>query len=214
MNVNDIEFGNPRRYHVSYLNKISYADKFYDQLVKFSPPSNDSKGTREELNEIVTNMEVLEKQPEVIEMFQQYDYNYHLYMQEVFKSLKFEEGAVKVMNDVLADVNPLIFKLKYNFNRPRPHQLARHYKLSLFPYRSYSDDSPSFPSAHAVTAHLFTHVFGNYYPEHYNALDDLAGDVSASRVYMGLNYQSDIDQALFIVEMIKTDKEFNNKYHL
>jgi hypothetical protein len=59
-----------------------------------------------------------------------------------------------------------------------------------------------------------SYILGNWYPKHFSFFLDVAKDVEISRLYMGLNYQSDIDFSYFVSEMIKSDKEFMAKYAL
>jgi hypothetical protein len=104
--------------------------------------------------------------------------------------------------------------LKFYFQRPRPYQLAEHYKLKLFPFDSKSADSPSYPSGHALQSKLICHVLGNHFPEKFDYFERLAKDIEYSRLYMGIHYQSDVDYSLYIAEVIIRDKDFKAKYGL
>ena len=84
----------------------------------------------------------------------------------------------------------------------------------LIKFDSDSSNSPSYPSGHTLQAHLIKYVVGNLKPDKYEYLERFATDVEYSRLYLGLNYQSDNDFALFCVETITKDKEFKQKYGL
>ena len=68
-----------------------------------------------------------------------------------------EEMTIRNIYD---DIYPLILKLKYKYQRPRPYQLAQYYKLKLFPLRSNSVGTPSFPSGHTIQSQLILGVLG------------------------------------------------------
>jgi hypothetical protein len=108
----------------------------------------------------------------------------------------------------------VILKLKYHFQRPRPYQLAQHYKLKLFPFSSVSAETPSYPAGHTFQAALICHVLGNHFPEKFSYFDSLAKDIEYSRIYLGLHYPSDNDFSLYCVETIIKDKDFKARYGL
>ena len=130
------------------------------------------------------------------------------------KGLENEDEVKVLVNDIMEDIKPLLVKLKYHFHRPRPNQLAQYYKLKLFPYQSISADSPSFTSGHAFQGRILTEVLGNRYPKTYSFMQKVFKDISYSRLYMGLHYQSDIDVAIFSADRVLADKEFKQKYKL
>jgi hypothetical protein len=119
-----------------------------------------------------------------------------------------------LVDSIIEDTLPLLIKLKYYHQRPRPFQLADYYKLKLFPYKSFSADSPSFPSGHSFQGKILTEVVGNHYPETYSYMKKLFDDISYSRLYLGLHYQSDIDVGIFCAEKVLELKEFKSKYKL
>jgi hypothetical protein len=124
-----------------------------------------------------------------------------------------EKGA-DLVDKLLDDTLPLLIKLKFYFQRPRPYQLAQQYKLKLFPFDSRSADSPSYPSGHTLQAKLICHVLGNHFPEKFDYFERVAKDVEYSRLYMGIHYQSDVDYSLYISEVIIRDRDFKAKYGL
>lgn len=214
MNIDDIVYGNPVNNHFKFLQTVSYADKFLDQLIEFHPPLNSSDVVKDELNTLTENVAALNEHPEILKKYRMYDANIFKSIEDIFKECGITDDLGPVIDSILEDIVPVIYKVKYHFNRPRPFQLAKYYQLSLFPYKTISGDSPSFPSASAYVADIILEVVGNYYPESYQSLREYAQEIADSRVYMGLNYQSDIDVALFASNLVKTDKEFIKKYKL
>jgi hypothetical protein len=136
------------------------------------------------------------------------------FKQGLIKSGKNETEITELVTSIIEDTKPLLLRLKFHFQRPRPYQLAEYYKLKLFPYSSHSDKSPSFPSGHAFEGRILTEVIGNRYPELYSLMVNLFQDICYSRVYLGLHYQSDIDVAIFCAEKVLDCKEFKKKYKL
>ena len=103
-------------------------------------------------------------------------------------------------------------KLKYKFNRPRPYQLAYPLKLNLFPLRSTSALSPSYPSGHTAQAYVIMGVIGNKNPNIYSMCKKIVDDIAESRVAIGVHYSSDNDFAYEVGEAILKNKKFAEKY--
>lgn len=213
--LDSITWGNPLQKHLPHLvpNK-STLEKHIPELTKFLPPKNSSKATREELNQIVDYLVDVNSDRAVLGRYLTYD-NYSVVKPyaKLITEQKLEDAA-EVVDDLLDDVIPLVYKLKFYFQRPRPYQLAQHYKLKCFPFATRSGDCPSYPSMFVVQAKLISYVLGNHYPQHYDLLDKLANDIEYSRQYLGINYASDIDFSIHIVETIIKDPEFKGKYRI
>lgn len=213
--LDSITWGNPFQKHLPYLeeNKSSL-EKHIPQLIKFTFPKNSSKATREELNQLVDYIEDLKKDEQAQKRYKAYDISLtNVFAQVIIQQNLGEKGA-DLVDKLLDDTLPLLIKLKFYFQRPRPYQLAEHYKLKLFPFESKSDESPSYPSGHALQSKLICYVLGNHFPEKFDYFERLAKDIEYSRLYMGIHYQSDIDYSLYISEVIIKDKDFKAKYGL
>jgi hypothetical protein len=212
--LDQITYGNPTQKQIPYLEEKSPLDKHLPQLMKFGFPLNSSKGCREELNEIVDNIERLKSDPEILKRYKQYDHSLARSLASVVDQNELGDTGADIIDRLLQETLPLIIKLKYHFQRPRPYQLAQHYKLKLFPFDSISANTPSYPSGHTLQAHLICFVLGNHFPEKFQYFDSLANDITYSRNYMGLHYSSDNDFARYCVEVIVADKEFKERYGL
>jgi hypothetical protein len=215
MNLDEITFGNPNIEQLAYIQKESYLDYLFEELSTYTFPKNSSEATKEELNQIVDCIATLEGKEEYIKRYKTYDAHLKKYFIDgLVKGLENEDEVKVLVNDIMEDIKPLLVKLKYHFQRPRPNQLAQYYKLKLFPYQSISADSPSFPSGHAFQGRILTEVLGNRYPKTYSFMQKVFKDISYSRLYLGLHYQSDIDVAIFSADRVLADKEFKQKYKL
>ena len=214
--LDSITWGNPLQKHLPYLEKenVSFLEKHIPQLIKFGFPKNSSKGTREELNLLVDYVDRMKSNPEVLKRYKSYDQSLTKTFADVIIQQDLGEKGADLVDKLLDDTLPLIIKLKFFFQRPRPYQLAEAYKLKLFPYGSISADSPSYPSGHTLQAHLICYVLGNHFPEKFEYFEKLAKDIEYSRLYLGVHYPSDNDYAMYILELITRDKEFKSKYEI
>ena len=215
LNLDALKYGNARREHIELLNTTNYLDKVFTDLTQYAFPANSSNTAKDELNSVRECIDELSQEEKIQKRF--YDYDEGVVI--MFLKYLVSKGATKdeaesLINALNYDVLPIIFKLKYYFNRVRPYQLAFYYKLKLFPFTSYSDGSPSYPSAHAVQAYLFAMVIGDKYPQLYQHVTKFAQDIAISRIYMGLHYQSDVDFAYIVAQKIYDEKEFKLKYKL
>ena len=114
----------------------------------------------------------------------------------------------------MKDIAPLLLKLKYHFQRPRPRQVAQYYKLKLFPYQSFSADTPSYPSGHTLEAYVILNVIANKFPNEYQFCKEMINDIAYSRIYLGLHFATDNDFAKFVGQEILKHPNFTKKYEI
>lgn len=215
MDLDSIVFGNPSQEQVRLLSTDTPLDSLFADLTAFTFPKNSSESTAEELNDIVKGIEKLKLDEAGQKLYRIYDTHLTDFYVRFLAQYKLPEEQTRAkIEEILTDINPLIYKLKYYFNRPRPWQLAAYLKLKLFPFRSTANNNPSFPSGHAVQSRMISEIFGNTYPEIYKDLIEISDEVCMSRVVMGQHYQSDIDVGLYVAECILKQKTVKMKYHL
>jgi hypothetical protein len=216
MNLDFITYGNPTQEQLPYLEKSNFVDSsLFDELSTYKFPKNTSEATKEELNQIVDATNLVKDKDEYLNRYKTYDRHLNKYFIDgLVKGGENEEQIKELITNINEDINPLLFKLKYFHQRPRPYQLAEYYKLKLFPYKSFSADSPSFPSGHAYQGKILTEVIGNLYPKTYSFMVNLFNDIMYSRLYLGVHYQSDIDVGIFCAEKVLSLQEFRTKYKL
>jgi len=213
--LDSITWGNPSQKHLPSLEEnASFLDKLFPQLAKFTFPKNSSKATREELNELVDYVQSLAADPQTLQKYRAYDSNLTAIFAQVIMQHELGDKGATLVDQLIDDTVPLIMKLKFYFQRPRPYQLAEYYKLKLFPFYSRSGQSPSYPSGHTVQARVICHVLGNHFPEKFDFFESLATDIQYSRTYMGVHFPSDSEYGLFVAETIFKDKDFKAKYNL
>jgi hypothetical protein len=212
MEFNDLTYGNPAHDQLSFIQGTCLVDSLFDTFKDSVIPNNDSELVKEELNEIADCLAVV-SQPEnqnYLKRYLAYDRNLIQALSSIFKQKDIE--VEELITDVVKDIQNLIYKLKFHFQRPRPYQLAQYYKLKLFPYKSFSAHTPSYPSGHTVQAIVILNVIGNKYPTEYQYCKELIEDISYSRVYLGHHFPSDNDGGREIGKAILKHPEFNKKY--
>jgi len=213
--IKELKYGNIRRDDYFDLQRQTYIDSLFSILTQYTFPPNDSNTTKDELNELVSTTQELAEAPEVLKEFYNYDQNFSIIIKKFLVAHEVpKDEAISLVDAVLYDIKPLILKLKYYFQRPRPYQLSYYYKLKLIAFNSVSDQTPSYPSGHALQSKVLAYVIGDKYPKLYKKINDLSDKIGNSRLYLGLHYQSDIDYANIVAEKIYENKEFKLKFQI
>ena len=121
---------------------------------------------------------------------------------------KLDENNHKMMLDIvdedmddwkrfIEDVDIHTIKLKMKYGRQRPYEYSD--KIESV---TGTDDSPSFPSGHAIEAYALAEVLGERYPDKKEELDKMAAKIAKSRVQMGSHFPSDIEVGEKVGKMI------------
>ena len=209
-------YGNPNQYDLHLLKQETYLDSIQSELIDFFPPDNDSQETDAELQQIIQGVNSIVENEELVRRYSIYDAKLTEYISNVLVAqMPNEKVNIKALIvDILNDINPLLAKLKFKVQRPRPYQLAYTKKLFLYPIPTLFSSTPSFPSGHAYQSKIICEVLGNLYPKFHAQLTHLYNDISYSRLYMGVHYDSDIKAGLFLAEKVLLNKEFKTKYKI
>ncbi len=212
MNLNEVTYGNPSKEQYLKITKRCMVDTLFEKLKQHSFPNNDSEMVKDELNEIVDYLHVMDNDENetYLKRYKSYDRNLIQVINATFLKRGIETDELCV--DVVKDIENLIFKLKFFFQRPRPSQLAQYYKLKLFPYNSYVANTPSYPSGHTLQAFVILNIIGNLHPKEYSFCKEMIDDIAYSRLYLGVHYPSDNDFAKLAGEEILKQPEFAKKY--
>lgn len=212
MEFNDLTYGNPTHDQLGFIKGTCLVDDLFDTFKNSVVPKNDSELVKDELNEIADSLALM-SQPEnenYLKRYLAYDRNLIQAISSIFKQKEIE--VEELITEIIKDIQNLIFKLKYQIQRPRPFQLAQYHKLKLFPYKSFSSHTPSYPSGHTIEAIVVLNVLGNKYPSEYQYCKELIEDVAYSRVYLGHHYPSDNEIGREIGKAILKHPEFTKKY--
>jgi len=212
MNLNQVTFGNPTKQQKEILEEDCFVDNLFIKFKENYFPLNDSELVKDELNEIVDYVNNINQEENnfFLRRYKAYDRNLRQAVSTTFKQKGIDVESL--CNEIVDDIKGLICKLKYFYQRPRPYQLAQYYKLKLFPYDSYTANTPSYPSGHTLEAYVILNVIANKHPNEYQFCKDMIDDIAYSRLYLGLHFSSDNDFAKEIAKEILKDPKFTKKY--
>jgi len=210
--LNNIKFGNPTDVVYAELQTASSLDSIVEDLKQYPFPPNESETTQDEIRELLEFQSSDEqKNDSLVNRYIDYDKDLKDVYFEFCSDNGISEGA-ELIEAIVKDTNPLIAKLKYFYNRPRPFQMAYYYKARLIAHSSINSMTPSYPSGHVLQSLLLSEIIGSKYPQHYETLIYLANDIEKSRLFLGLHYGSDNDFARICVSKIIRNKSFTKQY--
>ena len=154
----------------------------YDRFKVIPFPKNASMQTYEELN-------WLQDLPEDIEFVKKHD-DYEPVFQEICKEYNLEYPK-ELVNDLIEASAGIILDLKYQYNRPRPKQLAKEYGMNIGGIELESMNTPSYPSGHSTQGFLIGKMLQTKLPITTDAFLQAAQRISYSRNLARAHYPSD-----------------------
>jgi hypothetical protein len=210
-----LSYGNPSRSLLPTLKEKSYLDSLLLELSSFGFPSNNGQEVIDEINQLINYTNTLSSDEDLQKRYKIYDAHFEEYIVNVLSNVGIDrQEVVDTISSIREDVKPFLVKLKYHYQRVRPYQLSHILSMRLYVYDSESANSPSYPSGHTIQSKLYADVLGNKFPKYYNQLQDLATDITDSRMAMGLHYPSDCEFGLYVANAIINHPEFKKKYRL
>lgn len=105
-----------------------------------------------------------------------------------------EEDLIKILNLI----EKPIMDLKKEINRARPWQIKKKIKDNML--KSFSADTPAFPSGHSLQSYYLASLLAIIFPRKRKELFDLAESIGQSRISAGLHYPSDHLYAKWLVD--------------
>ena len=108
----------------------------------------------------------------------------------IFKGEKDYRPFMEI-KELLKHTSPIILKLKYHYNRPRPEQLAKEMGLKFHSEPLDSARTPSYPSGHAAQGRFIGRYLSDMYPKHENELMKLGNEIGTGRLVAKVHYPSD-----------------------
>jgi len=106
----------------------------------------------------------------------------------------------KKIKKILEDVDTIILRLKFTYNRPRPKTYLND-EGDIYNAIKHSD-SPSFPSGHTCIAYFVSGILGDAYPELRSDLDMLSELIGQSRIENGRHFPTDVSSGKMIGQML------------
>jgi len=213
--MKELAFGNPNRQHLIYLESENYLDSLISELSSYPPPPNESEQVSQEIADLIKATNQLTENEAALKRYLLYDTDFEAVFIKNLVDARLPEDDVKnLIIEIHKDIVPLLVKIKFTYNRPRPYQVALYKKMPLFVWRAKNTDSPSYPAGHCFQAKIYAEVIGNKYPQFYRALHELSQDIALSRFYLGAHYASDNEFASYMADIVLKHPEFAKKYKL
>ena len=153
-----------------------------DQFLSTPPPSNNSNETLEEMlsiEKIPNNNPFAQKADKIKTYFKDF---------LATKGLRFPTEEISTL---IHDSRPILYKLKYHYNRPRPKQVADAMGLKFHQEPLQSSKTPSYPSGHSAQGILIGKYLATVYPKYSTEIMKLAHDISNSRLIAKVHFPSD-----------------------
>ena len=163
-------------------NKGTFKDLDVSQFKASPPPKNSSAMTMREmvsLDSYVMDKETIKKAD-----------NIHAYYLEFFDSVG-EQYPRKEVDALMNDTKPIIYQLKYYYNRPRPFQVADAIDLKFHSDPLKTAKTPSYPSGHSIQGVLVGKYLAAQYPKYSTEIMQIADDISKSRLAANVHFPSD-----------------------
>ena len=151
-------------------------------FMKNNPPKNSSEEAMDEL--------ILIDSLPVIDKFVKTTDHIFSHFKPYFKKNKLKLPE-KELKDILKHTSPIILKLKYHYNRPRPQQLANEKGLDFHQQPLESARTPSYPSGHSTQGRLLAHLLSDKYPKHETEIKKLGNEIGTGRLVAKVHYPSD-----------------------
>jgi len=130
-----------------------------------------------------------------------------IYVEEL--GIEFKKDHLKKIGRSLKG---FILSLKKHYNRPRPYQVAFYTNQNLFPFKSKTAHTPSYPSGHAIQGYFLCKVIAFENPEKSKELMSIADSIAKTREVLGVHYKSDNLFSEYIVNELVKIKEIKDLY--
>jgi len=163
-------------------NTGTFKDVDGSQFKASPPPKNSSAMTMREmvsLDSYMMDKELIKKADDI-----------HAYYLEFFDSIG-EQYPKKEVDTLMNDTKPIIYKLKYHYNRPRPFQVASAIDLKFHREPLKTAKTPSYPSGHSIQGVLVGKYLAAKYPKYSTEIMQIADDISKSRLAANVHFPSD-----------------------
>lgn len=209
--IDKIRYGN---ISLEYKNLAEKQDKIsrrliklglYDRLFEMPFPENSSKTTQEELKSCVRLIAIASDV--VLNFCQQAEQDHCQLFLNYLDRNGIKDISREMLTETISRLDPINFRLKQFYNRPRPYQLADYYNLNLHvPIKTTGVDNPAYPSGHALEGYVISELLAARYPEHNVALRKLGKNIGLSRIIIGVHYKSDYQFGRFVGKIIVQNK--------
>ena len=171
------------------------------------PPENNSQITREEIQEV---SELSDKRTDrQVELVMVVDKDIRVMFERLLKDNNLSYPAEKIKKIYDTIVFPVIINLKWQYNRPRPYQLAPKFGVKIDYIPTDTINTPSYPSGHTAYATIIASVLSEMYPEFSSEFYELVNVAGKAREIQGVHYESDNDASMVIVGALWQDIKYD-----
>jgi len=216
IDIREVKYGNPNIVHRELLKEETYLDVLLGEILKYPPPKI-LADIKDELDAVVKAVDSTMTDEDAERRYIAWDKGFASYFKgKMVEQIDNQNKQIiqSTVEGIIKDTLPLLLKIKYHYNRPRPSQIAVYLDIPLYQYPSLSDGSPSYISGHVFQSKIICEVLGNYYPQNYKLFNNIQRDIANSRIGLGLHYPSDIDMAQFAADKVLKNQEFMMKYKI
>ena len=179
-------WGKPKEKHLKIINRpFEIIDKEDANKISLDPPPVFGSEEHETEIENLKSLKKLLDEEAVLERVEKQDEDLLFPFNKYLRDNDLEIDREEFMK-IMRDVNTLIFKFKYFFNRPRPHQFS-----DLDEIDNKGGKSPSYPSGHSTTGAVIAEVLSEQFPEHSENFRVMGTELGYNRIIAGLHHMSD-----------------------
>ena len=171
------------------------------------PPENNSRITREEIQEVASLSK--KRTPNQNRLIELVDKDVKLIFDPLLEKHNLSYPAEKIKKLYNTVIFPVIMNLKWQYNRPRPHQLSPKFGVEINYISTDTTDTPSYPSGHTAYAAMLASVLSEMYPEYSGELYELVNVAGKAREMQGVHYESDNDASMVIVGALWQDVRYD-----
>jgi hypothetical protein len=115
-------------------------------------------------------------------------------------NLKYPQNYIDLFYD---NIYPILLNTKNYWNRARPEQLAKIYKIKIDIIKTDTINTPSYPSGHTAYSRLVANILKDLYPQiKTKDLDYIVLETAKARVMQGVHYPSDNRASLIFSDMV------------
>ena len=100
---------------------------------------------------------------------------------------------------------PIVMNLKYQYNRPRPVQIAERLGFKVNVIETKTHQTPAYPSGHTVYTAMGAYILSDMYPELSSDFFGKIGEAGLARCLQGVHYPSDNEASMVISGAIWQD---------
>ena len=208
--VNNLTYGNPNAEQDIMIREEGLFCYIANHYMDKPYPNNDGAYAKDELSKIKEEMKKLAHE-KVVSMSIRFDEELTQMCIELAEKCGMN-NAQEFVGQLFNEINPIIMKLKFYYNRIRPFQLANVYSYPLNPMPTISSQSASYPSGHTIQSKVFADVLSFRYPDQTDMLQKFADKCSKSRIILGVHFPSDEIFGLQVAAGIVNDKGFIDRY--